>query len=47
MKRFPTRSFGRLLLTKRGVYLIRREGKIRVFELVPWTTMLVQLEGGL
>jgi len=33
-----------MLLTKRGIYLIFSEGKLRLFRIITWTDMLAQLE---
>jgi hypothetical protein len=33
-----------MLLTRRGVYLIRREGNLRLFQIITWADILARLE---
>jgi hypothetical protein len=38
------RYFGQLLVSKRGVYLISSEGRLRCFRLVPWKEILRRVD---
>jgi len=35
---------GQLIVTKRGIYLISRQGKLRSFRLITWAQILARLE---
>jgi hypothetical protein len=44
-KNLTVKSFlGQMLLSRRGVYLISREHKLRCFRLVLWTDILARLD---